>query len=234
MANDDPTATSDPSVIHGWPLSRFFKKPEHVHDVLQRFGPQRPSARRKIVQALDMMAIDYRVARSNKPPLKFALANPKLERFEKWLANGEKLWNDLAPLHPTLLTLRLEMIPRNALKEQADAARATVDLAPVATTLLGIVKELRDPKKYSAALRQPHGSHERTYLWQPLAQLMAQYRVKPSQHGTFLGAVRAMHAALEADPPSEGAVKKMLHDLRQRERPKRREGYATAKKRRDA
>ena len=137
-------------------------------------------------------------------------------------------------MHPALLALRLNMIPRNELREKADAARASIDLAPVATALLPIVQKLHDPKIYSAALRQPHGSHERTYLWQPLAQLMAEYRVERGQHGSFLGAVKSLHAALEVDPPSEGAVKKMLHDLRQGERPKRRKGYATVKKRRDA
>jgi hypothetical protein len=222
MANDKPTATPDPIVIHGWPLSpRVFKKPEHVHDVLKRFGPQRRPALRKIAQALDMMVIDYRIARSNKPPLKFAEAHPKLERFENWLLKGEEYWNDLRPLHPTFLTQRLEMIPRNALKEEADAARATVNLAPVATTLLNIVRELRDPKKYSAALRQPHGSHERAYLWQPLLRTMERYRVKPSQHGSFMCAVKSLHLALGIDPPSEVAVRKMLYDLRQGERPRR-------------
>ena len=40
--------------------------------------------------------------------------------------------------------------------------------------------------------------------------------VKPGQYGSFAGAIRSLHLALEIDPPSDGAVKKMLHDLRQR------------------
>ena len=77
MANDEPAETSG-YCIHGWRLSaRIFKKPEHIADVVKRFGPQRPSTLRKIIQALDMMATDYRVALKNRPP-EFEEADPIL------------------------------------------------------------------------------------------------------------------------------------------------------------
>ena len=74
---------------------------------------------------------------------------------------------------------------------------------------------------------------ERTYLWEPLLRLMKKYHAKPGQYGSFQGAIKFLHLALGIDPP-EGAVKKMLHDLRHHERPKRRKGYAAVKRRPNA
>jgi hypothetical protein len=231
MANDEPAETSD-YFIHGWLLSpRIFKKPEPIADVVKRFGQQRPSTLRKIIQALDMMATDYRVALKNRPP-KFEEADPILERFEQSLLKAKKLWlNELRPLHPAIIALRIKMIPRSERKKNANAAMASIDPNLVATTLRRIIGKLRDPKEYAAAHHQPGGkSFERAFLWEPLLRLMKKYHVKPGQHGSFLGAIKSLHLALGIDPPSEGAIKKMLHDLRQGERSKRGKGYATAKK----
>jgi hypothetical protein len=232
MADDVPTETPD-HFIHGWRLSaRIFKKPKHIADVVKRFGPQRPSTLRKIVQALDMMATDYRVARKQRPP-KFEEADPILERFENPLLKMKKLWlgDELRPLHPAIIALRIKMIPRSERKQKADAAMASINLDLVATTLLRIIRKLRDPKKYAAAHHQPGGkSFERAFLWEPLLRLMKKFHAKPGQHGSFLGAIKSLHLAIGIDQPSEGAIKKMLHDLRQGERSKRGKGYATVKK----
>ena len=76
MADDKPADTTD-DFIHGWRLSpRIFRKPEQIHDVLKCFGPQRRrSTLRKIIQELDMIAVEYWVALKNKP-LKFEEADP--------------------------------------------------------------------------------------------------------------------------------------------------------------
>jgi hypothetical protein len=232
MANDEPAETSD-YFIHGWRLSAsIFKKPEHIADVVKRFGSQRPSTFRKIIQALDMMATDYRVALKKRPP-KFEEADLILKQFENSLLKIKKQWlnKKFRPLHPAFIALRIKMIARSERKKNANAAMASINLDLVATTLLRITGKLRDPKEYAAAHHQPGGrSIQRAFLWEPLLRLMKKYHVKPGQHGSFLGATKALHLAIGIDPPSEGAIKKMLHDLRQGERSKRGKGYATAKK----
>ena len=234
MSHDDPTETPDTRVIYGWPLSKLYKKPEHVPDVLKRFGPQPLSTLREIVGALDEMALNWGVAHRRKRPPKFADADPKLERFENLLIKGKKLWDDLRPLHSTFVTLMALGIPPNERKEKVDPARATINFDLVATKLLPIIQQLRDPKAYNAAHRLPHQrSAERAFLWEPLLQLMEKHHVKPGQHGSIPGAIKSLHLALGINP-QEGAVKKMLHDLKRDKPPKRRDGYATAKKRPDA
>ncbi len=231
MAIDEPTDPPD-DLILGWRLSRrVFEEPAHVPDVLKRFGPQRRFTLRKIIQGLDMMAIDYRIALKNRP-LKFEEADPILESFENSLLKTKKQWLDkLRPLHPAFIARRIKMIPQSERKQKSDAAMASINLDLVATTLLRIIGKLRIPKEYAAAHHQPGGkSVERAFLWEPLLRLMKKYHAKPGQHGSFLVAIKSLHLAIGIDPPSEGAVKKMLHDLRQGERSKRGKGYATAKK----
>jgi hypothetical protein len=236
MPNKNQLELSD-FFIEGRPLSRaIFEKPQHVIDVLKYFGLQRRSTLRKIIHELDMMAINYRIALKNKPP-KFAEAEPVLEQFEAWLLKTKKQWLDdkLRPLHPAFVALRITMIRRSERKQKIDAAMALINLDLVATTLLRIVRKLRVPKEYAAAHRRPGGkSLERAFLWEPLLRLMTKYHAKPGQRGSFLGATKALHLAIGFDPPSEGTIKKMRHDLRQGERSKRGNGYDTAKKRPNA
>jgi hypothetical protein len=223
MTSDEPIGKSG-YFIFDWRLSpKLFKgEPDHIHDVLKRFGPRRRSNLRKIVQELDEMALDYRIADTKKkmPPPKFEKADAKLERFEKLLQKGQAQWKELAPLLPTFATQRLKMIPRGWRGQyEAHVAMTSIDFDPLATALLQIIRKLRNSKTYAAAHHQTGGkSAERAYLWEPLLRLMKKYHVKPGQHGSFLGAVKSLHLAVGIDAPSEGAVKKMLHDLRQRER----------------
>src|SRR5437773_559954 len=123
MAHDKPAETPDDYFIHGWRLStRIFKKPENVADFLERFGPQDSSTLRRIVQALDVMTIDYRAARKSRLP-KFEEADPILEQFENLLIKGQRQWRSkLRPLHPTFVAERIKMIPSRERKEKADAA----------------------------------------------------------------------------------------------------------------
>ena len=231
MVNDELAETPD-YFVHGCRLSpRMFKKPEQIHVVLKRFGNRRRSTLRKIIQELDLVVTDYRVALKKRPP-KFEKADPILERFENSLFKIKKQWLDeLSPLHPAIIALRIKMIPRSERKQKADAAMTSINLDLVATTLQRIVRTLRAPKKYAAAHHQPGGkSFERAFLWEPLLRLLKKYHAKPGQHGSFLGAIKSLHLALGIDPPSEGAVKKMLYDLRQSERSNGRKGYAAAKK----
>jgi hypothetical protein len=235
MANDEPTEPPD-YIILSWRLSRkVFEKPEHVVDVLKYFGLQRRSTLRKIIQELDMMATDYRVALKNRPP-KFEEADPILERFENSLLKAKEQWLDkLRPLHSTFIALRIKMVPRSERKQKAKAAMASINLDLVTTTLLQITRKLRNPREYAAAHHQPRGkSMERAFLWEPLLRLMKKYHTKPGQHGSVLGAIKSLHLAIGIDPPSEGAIKKMRHDLRQGERSKQGNGYSTAKKRPNA
>jgi hypothetical protein len=234
MANKHPLPELSDFFIEGRPLSRaVFKKPKHVTDVLKYFGLQRRSTLRKLIHELDMVAIHYRIALKNKP-LKFEKADPILEQFENSLLKVKKQWLDdkLRPLHPAFIALRLKMIPRSERKQKADAAMTSINLDLVATTLLRIIRKLRVPKEYAAAHHLPGGkSLERAFLWEPLLRMMKKYHAKPGQHrGSLVGAIKSLHLAIGIDPPSEGAIKKMRHDLRQGERSKRGKGYARAKK----
>jgi hypothetical protein len=235
MVEELPTGTAD-CLIHGWRLSRrIFAKPEHLHAVLKRFGPgRRRSTLRKIVQELDTIAREYRVALKKRDP-KFEEMNPVLEQFENSLLRTKKQWlEEMKPLHPAFITQRVKMIQRADHKQHAAAAMVSIDLELVANTLLKIIKKLRVPKLYAAALPQPRGkSVERAYLWEPLLRLMKKYQAVPGQHGSLIGAVRSLHLAVGIEPPSEGAIKKMRHDLRNRHGSKLR-GYAPTHKNRKA
>jgi hypothetical protein len=235
MAIDDSTERPVEFLLSWRPSRTVFKKPEHVAGVLKCFGLQRRPALRRIVQELDRVVIDYRVARKKRSP-KFKEADPILKRFQNSLLKVKKQWLDeLRPLHEAIIALRIKMIPQSERKQKARLAMASINLDLVATTMLHIAGELRDPKVYAEAHYQPGGkSVERVFLWEPLLHLMEKLQVKPGQHGSFLGAVKSLHLALGIDPPSEGAVKKMLHDLRQSERSKQAKGYATTKKRPNA
>ncbi|MFG3595522.1 hypothetical protein [Bradyrhizobium sp. RDI18] len=235
MAHDEPADRSGYS-IHGWRLSAaIFKKPEQIADVVKRFGPQRPSALREIIQKLDVIVTDYRIARK-KRPLKFEDAEPILQQFENSLLKVKEQWLvQLSPMHDAFIALRMRMVPPSERKRESRAAMTSIDLELVATTLLNITGRLRDPKQYAAAHHQPGGkSFERAFLWEPLLRLMKEHHAKPGQHGSFFGAAKALHLAIGIAPPPEGTIKKMLHDLRQGARSKRGKGYATAKERPNA
>jgi hypothetical protein len=222
--------------IHGRLLSPvIFRKPEHVANVLKYFGPQNPSTLGKIVCELDMIAIRYRIAVKSRP-LKFEEAKPILAGFEKSLRKAKKLWlGQLRPLHPAIISLALTMIPPNERKQRAPEAMASINVDRVVTVMLQITAKLRDAKSYAAGHYQAGGkSVDRAFLWEPLMRLMEKHDAKPGQYGPLIRAIKFFHLALGIDPPSEGAIKKMGHDLRNAERSKRGKGYAGTKKRPNA
>jgi hypothetical protein len=220
MANDKPTETPDPLVFYGWRLSRLFKCPEHVPYVLRRFGPLPQSVLREVIEALDTMVIDWGAAHRKKPPFKFVNADPRLKRLQNFLRKAQIEWSGLRPEHQTFFSLAVEMVPQNERKEKAELAAAAIDLGMLATRLLPIIEKMRDPKEFNAAHRLPHHkSAERAFLWEPVLRLMQKYQVTPGQRGSTSGAIKSLHHALGIDP-QEGAVRKMLHDLRQAARRK--------------
>ena len=221
MTIDDSTEPPDESSFIRRKPPFGIMKPEHVMGVLKRFGQQEPSTLQYVTRELDRMVIDYQIALNKKQkPLKFEQAAPVLKSFKNTLVKAKKLWRkELDPLRQAIIAQRIEMIPQGERRQKANAAMASINLDLVATTLMHIADELLDPKKYAAAHYQPGGkSLDRAFLWEPLLRLMKKFEVKPGQHGSFLGAVKALHRAMPIDPPSEDAIKKMLHDFRQRER----------------
>ena len=218
MADRKTTDTPDAFVLSGCRLSPWIKEPAHVGDVLKRFGPLPEPALRNIVEELDTAVMNYRIA-LKKRALKFDEADPILEQFEKSLLKVKRQWTDdkFRPLHPAFVALSLELIPTNERKQQAERAMAAINLDLVATTLLQITKKLRNPDAYAAAHHRPRSmSFERAFLWEPLLRLMERNHVQPGEHGSFLGAIKALHLAAGIGPPSEGAIKKMRHDQRKR------------------
>src|SRR6516165_9723671 len=55
---------------------------EHIPDVLRGFGEQDSPTRRRLVIAVDDMALKHWLARKHKGPKKFAAANADLKRLE--------------------------------------------------------------------------------------------------------------------------------------------------------
>jgi hypothetical protein len=220
MLNDKPTEATDPRVLYGWRLSDLFKNPEHIPDVLKWFGPLPQSTLREIIEALDMMALNWGAAHGKKWPMKFVDAEPKLQRLEKWLSQAQKEWDGLAPLHTACVRLAIEGVPRTKRKTKARSAAKAINLSPVIKNILPILRHLRDPEKFSAAHGMAHQKFaERVFLWEPLLQLMHKHQANPGQRGSEAGAIRSLHRSLGIDP-QDGTVRKMLHDRRQAARPK--------------
>ena len=91
---------------------------------------------------------------------------------------------------------------------------------PALKNLLPVLKWLSDPNNYNATSFQPTNSHkshkslERAFLWEPLLQLMKKHGVKPGQRGSFCRAIKSLHSALGISPPNEVAVRRTVHDLK--------------------
>jgi hypothetical protein len=216
MPNRKPTEPPDPHVFFGWRLFPYFKRPEHVADVLKIFGPRRRSTLQEIVKAIDSWAINYNSATRHRPRIKAAIATKEIKRLESLGRAFLSRWADAAEFHHPVFWAMIKMTPPSERKRREFKWEA-IDPGSTMNKLLPVLQWLSVPENYIAVHDQPYETHkslERSCLWEPLLQLMEEYRLKPGQHAPLLRTIRSLHLALEIDPPKGEAVRKMVHDLK--------------------
>jgi hypothetical protein len=193
---------------------------EHIPDVLNAFGLQPPSARRRIVIALDEMAIKLWLARTHKAPKKFADADADLARLENAVRNLSTLWSKASPYYPALLRAMILAVPPKDRKfERFDFN--DIDPGPAIEKLKPVIRELRDEAVYARAFARLPGrkSLQRSLLWEPLFDLMRDFKINDfSKHQAMIHTIRAMHLACQIKPPDPIAVRQALSTWRKSER----------------
>jgi hypothetical protein len=210
-------------------LSPCVAAPEHIPDVLKAFGEQHPPARRRIVVAIDEMAIKLWFARKHKAPKKFAVADADLKRLETAARNLLSLWSRGSPYYQALFTAMILMVPPKERRHHRSIERRNrrfdfnnIDPGPALAKLLPVIRALRSPDIYSRAFSQPRSSRkglERSLLWEPLFDLMHDFRIENfGKHQRLIDTIRALHRACGIKAPEAVAVRQALKDWRKRER----------------
>ena len=157
-------------------LSKCWRKPEHLPDVLKAFGPRSPVELRKIVLKLDDIAIAYTFARNHPPPMKFAEAADLLDRLAGSIADTVALWKTAAPLHHSIL--RALLAAMTVEERRSIDWDVGWDITPLnlERVLLGVNLLRRDRDTYRAAFLQSPSIKmiERSLLWERLFHLLGE------------------------------------------------------------
>jgi hypothetical protein len=194
--------------------------PENIPEVLKAFGPQHPPARRRIVIALNEMAIELWLAGKHKAPKKFAAANPDLKRLENATRNLLALWSKASPYYPALLKAMIFMVPPKERRHRRfDFNNINPGLA--LERLLPVIRALRSQESYSRAFSRPASrkSLERALLWEPLFDLMRDFKIEDfRKHQALIDTIRALHLTCKIEPPDPVAVRVALNAWRKRRR----------------
>jgi len=196
--------------------------PEHIRDVLKAFGEQDSAAKRRIVSALDEMAIKLWLARKHKAgPKKFAAANADLKRLENAAAKLRALWLETRPYHQALLQTTVLMVPpknRRNHKIKFD----DINVGSKLKNLLPVIRALRSHEIYSRVFSQPPSSRkglERALLWEPMFDLMHDFKIERfGRHQALIDTIRALHRACKIKPPDPVAVRVASSAWRKRQR----------------
>jgi hypothetical protein len=198
--------------------------PKHIPDVLKAFGPREPSARRRIVSRLDDMAVNYWFASKHQPPLAFTAADDKLDRLETSIRNTISLWKEITLLHQAIFLAQFLRFRAERRKKYRRIPWKRIDpVSRLTNNALPLIKALRDPEIYRAAFSQPpladsHKALTRTLLWEPLLNLMKEFKqLDFAEHQPLLDTMRALHHALGIEPPDAGAVRQTVSAWRKRE-----------------
>jgi hypothetical protein len=184
--------------------------PEHIPDVLMAFGEQDPPTRRRIVIALDDMAVEYWLARKHKAPKKFAEADADLKRLENSVSKLLARWSKAGPYYQALLHAMVLMVPPKE-RRKHDFEFNDINVGPKLENLLPAIQALRSREIYSRACSQPLSSRkglERALLWEPLFALMHDLRIeKFDKHQPLIGTIRALHRTCKIGAPDPVAVR---------------------------
>jgi hypothetical protein len=202
--------------------------PKHIPKVLKAFGRQHPPARRRIVIALDQMAIELWVAGKYKPPEKFATANADLKRLENATRNLRALWSKASPYYPALKQAMIFTVPPKERRHHRSIERRhrrfdfnNINPGPALERLLPVIRALRSQEIYSRAFsrRPSRKSLERALLWEPLFDLMRDFKIEDfSKHQALIDTIRALHLACKIMPPDPVAVRVALNAWRKGQR----------------
>jgi hypothetical protein len=227
MAADNPAnlewlaALRDP-VLGELRLSPCIIAPKHVPDVLKAFGPREPPARRWIVGQLDEMSINYWVANKRKPPVAFTAASDLLDRLDTSIENTLALWKQATPLHQAIFMAQFLRLPAKERKNYNHVAWEALNPVPPLTHVQPLIKALNDQNIYRDAFSQPptadsHKSLTRALLWEPLLNLMKDFRQFDfSEHEPLIDTIRSLHLAFGIEPPDGRAVRQTVSAWKQR------------------
>jgi hypothetical protein len=201
---------------------------EHIPDVLKAFGPQHPPAQRWIVIAIDQMAITLWLAGEHKAPKKFAAADADLERLENATRNLLALWSKASPYYPALMKAMILMVPPKERRHHRSIERryrrfdfSNINPGPALEKLQPVIRALRSQEIYSRSFSRPASrkSLERALLWEPLFDLMRDFKIEDfSKHQALIDTIRALHLACKIEPPDPVAVRVALNAWRKRQR----------------
>jgi hypothetical protein len=202
-------------------LSPCIVASEHIAGVLKAFGRQRAPARRRIVIALDEMAIKLWLARKYKAPKKFAAANTDLKALEDAARKMRGLWRKARPYYDALLkAIILTVPPKERRGHSFDFSK--INAGPALDNLLPVIEALRTPDIYGRAFSQPPSSRkslERALLWEPLFDLLRDFKIEEfGKHQAVIETVRGLHRACGVRLPDPIAVRQALKEWREHER----------------
>jgi hypothetical protein len=181
-------------------LSRYWRAPERIPDVLKDFGPRSPPELRWIVLALDDMANRYSAARQYEPEMKYDEASALLDRLDRSMANTLSLWGKAAPLHPAILRALLAAMTVEERRAIDWDIGWDIDPLNLERVLLGVSLLRRDRDTYRAAFFQSPSIKmiERSLLWERLFDLLGEFGL----HNPLIQTAEALHLALGIDPPN--------------------------------
>jgi hypothetical protein len=190
--------------------------------VLKAFGEQDSAAKRRIVSALDEMAIKLWLARKHRAgPKKFAAANAELKRLENAASKLLAVWLEMRPYHQALLLTTVLMVPpknRRNHKFEFD----NIDVGSKLKNLLPVIRVLRSQEIYFRVFTQPPNSRkglERALLWEPMFDLMHDFKIERfDKHQALINTIRALHRACKIKPPDPVAVRVASSAWRKRQR----------------
>jgi hypothetical protein len=195
--------------------------PEHIPGVLKAFGPQHPPARRRIVIAIDEMAINLWLARKHKAPKKFADADANLARLQNAARNLLTLWSSAIPYYPALMKTMILVVPPNERKQRRFDFNE-MNPGPTLEKLLPVLQALRRQDFYLRAFSQPPSGRkglERALLWEPLFDLLRDFGIEDfRKHQPLIETIRALHRTCKIEAPDPGAVRVATSAWRKRQR----------------
>ena len=195
-------------------LTPYIRAPEHIPVILKAFGPRSSCEVRRILLAVDDLAVKYIAAKKHRP-LKFAAADDLFASLEASMTKTLRLWEKAGPLHPVLLRALVHITPPKERKTQLFNWR-DMDPHSALKKALDAVRAARNPNVYRLATDQapPKDAQklpERALLWEPVLHLMEQFGVRDySEHQPLMRTMRALHFVLGIAPPDANAFKQAI------------------------
>ncbi len=209
-------------------LSRVWKAPDYIPELLEGFGRRHPPALRWIVVRLDTMADNYWGACNHEPV--FDSTTKAKAHFASTASAARNLWNKLQEPQ-----VRQAILMANAKREptKQPIRKGLVDYDVDETTPLdeidcvlkfiekGATEVSRDLDIYYRPLgRRVVDSRkhlERPLLYEPLLDLMHEFRIENfDEYQDLIQTARSLHSALGIDPPVQNYLDQVVFGWRER------------------